>query len=697
MKANNQKAVWVFFLIILLKITLISQGGSISRGFDFVVIVDQSGSMSGTRGPASDGLGVRNDMVKRAFELLATDGVLNKVTHRFGVISFGSEVRVDLPLSAITQITVDSLRERLNRNLSDISMGNTHFTPAFETARRMFAAGPKSDKGKRIILLITDGAPYVEGMNKSSYRKNLEELIQSNFPYPDYRIHVVALNDPSSNYWEEYRDFWKELSNNQARKLEGDKEHIFSALHELIDDILLISSKKVINNPVIPPYLESVVFSIFRVDPEVEVMIFSAARPDRALDSQDEGVSFLDVGRTIRIASIKNPAPGLWRIEKSHEKASVDIYMQRFFPRGKLLHPDPEKPVKQFEKVFVKYRVENGHNQPIEELPGYPLTLELTLVKPNGSKVQIAMEKSSHPSEKSVFRTSEAVECDLKGEYQTEVLIATRNIKNQQVTLFRDQWSRFQVEGAKLIKCTLLNPKPFENIPLFENLILIPKSIDLKFKFIDEDGDTLNLPAFFRGLEKDILTIYAVKGNQEQVVPTKFEHRGKGILAGGLSNLRTTGTHRLRFRVNYAVVPPNHTVTITPDELFFTRNLTLLHWLQVVMAGLLVCLVLAFLGYKLLINLRFPLKGRLCIDRLGKRTVVEYSLAQKRHRLVLKKFPNETMIKKMVIRSKRDKSGGIIVTVIGEKRKVFLKDRILYDRSTATLKGVPYVLRFRLK
>lgn len=704
MKANNQKVVWVFFFIILLKIMLIAQGGSTARGFDFVVIVDQSGSMKGTKSTgfvASDALGVRNDMVKRTFELLAIDGVLNKVTHRFGVISFGSEARVDLPLSPITQASVDKLREKLNRNLIDISMGYTHFTAAFETAQRMFAAGPKADKGKRVILLITDGAPYVEGIRMSSYTRNLEELIQSGFPYPDYKIHVVALNDPASNYWEEYRDFWKKLSQNQTRKLEGDKEHIFRALHELIDDILLISSKKVIDNPVIPPYLESVVFSIFRVDPGVEVRIFSADRPDQALESRDEGVSFLNVGRTIQVVAVKNPAPGEWRIEKFHKKSDkepeVAIYMQRFFPRGKLLHPHPDKPLKQFEKVIVGYRVENGNHQPIEELPGYPLTLELTLVKPDGSKVEIAMEKSSLPSEKSVFRTSQAVECDLKGEYRTEILIATEDLKNRRVTLFRDQWSKFRVEGARLIRCNLLNPKPYENIPLFETLILIPKPLYSKFKFIDEDGDTLNLPAFFRGPVEDILTIYAVKGNKEQAVPAKFEQQGSGILEASLSDLKKPGTHQLRFRVNHAVVPPNYTVRITPDQLFFTRSLTLFHWVQIVMAGLLVFLVTAFLGYKLLINLRFPLKGRLCIDRLGKRTVAEYLLTQKRHRLVLKKFPNETMIKKMILRSKQDKSGGIIVTVIGEKRKVFLKDRTLYDRSTATLKGVPYILRFRLK
>jgi len=697
MSDNKNKTVWMVCLIVSLTITLTSQRTSATRGFDFVVLVDQSGSMRGTTGVASDALGVRNDMVKRTFELLATDGVLNKVIHRLGVISFGSTVRVDLPLSPITAASVDNLRERLNRNLSDISLVYTHFSAAFETARRMFAVVPRAERGKKIILLITDGAPYVEGIHIPTYKKNLEELIKSNFPYPDYNIHVVALNDPSSDYWEKYRDFWKQLSHNQARKLKGDKEHIFKALHELIDDILDISSDPVINNPVIPPYLESVVFSIFRVDPEVEVRIFPADRPNQALTPGDNGVDVVNIGRTIQTVRVKSPVPGQWRIEKSDKDARVDIFMQRFFPRGKLLHPDPDQPSKQFEKVFVTYRVEDDKHQPLEEIPGYPLTLELRLVKPDGSRVEIAMEKSTDAAEKSVFKTSEALECDLKGEYRTEVLVATKNIKNRQVSLFRDQWSKFQVEGAHLINCNLISPKPFENIPPFGNVIFIPKPLYFKFKFTDEEGESLNLPAFFRGSEKDILTICSKKGNKEHIVPVKFEPQGGGILVGGGNHLRTPGTHQLRFSANHAVVPPHYTVRITPDELFFTRNLSLFHWLQIVLAGLLICLALTLVGYNVFVNLRFPLKGRLSIDRLGKRTVAEYSLAQKRHRLILKEFPNETMIKKMIIRSKRDRSGGIIVTVIGVKRKMFLKDRILYDRSTATLKGVPYLLRFRLK
>ncbi len=69
-------------------------------GLDLVVLVDQSGSMSGHGTSAkNDPYNVRNHMVTFTLDLMAENAVLNQVTHRLGVISFGTTVRIDLPLS----------------------------------------------------------------------------------------------------------------------------------------------------------------------------------------------------------------------------------------------------------------------------------------------------------------------------------------------------------------------------------------------------------------------------------------------------------------------------------------------------------------------------------------------------------------------------------------------------------------------
>ena len=699
----KKKVTIMLCFVLFFAAALVSQSAPGTRGFDFVVIVDQSGSMSGTKGLASDKLGVRNDMVKRTFDILAKDGILNKVTHRFGVISFGDTVRVDLPLSQITPTTVDRLRSRLESSLNDRSMGSTHFSAAFEAVGRMFAAKPLAEPGKRVIVLITDGAPYIEGIQISSYVRDLRELVSSSFPPPDYQLHVIALNDPSSNYWEQYGEFWKELSHNHEHKLKGDKEEIFTTLHKVIDNIIGSPGEPITQTEVVmPPYLESVVFSIFQVETETVVKIISADNHKQPISDKDDNVAVVNVGNTIRTITIKNPKPGIWEILKSKKNASVNIYLQRFFPRGTLLHPAPGDSIKQFQKVRVKYRVENGEHKPLNELPGYPLTLELSLVKPDSSRVQMKMEKSSNPSEKSIYETTGEIECDLPGTYKVEILIATKDLKNRQVTLFRDQYSKFQVSGARLIKANLLSPEPLENISLYRRLIFLPNRMLFTFKFEDEEGNSLNLPAFFGNSHKDdILTVYNVNENGEEPVPMTFRFKEDGLLIGEPDGLTNPGKYHLKFRPNNSVVPSHYTLRISPDHLFFSRNLGIHNWLQIVLLAILLLSLTVFLVYSTYLNLRFPLKGVLYIDRLGDRSIAEFPLTRRRHRVTLTAFPNETMINKITVKAVRSKTGGVnVIKVIGNvknKKELFLKERILSDRGSATLKHVPYVLRYRLK
>ncbi|MCI0471870.1 MAG: VWA domain-containing protein, partial [Candidatus Aminicenantes bacterium] len=374
MSYRKRKIIAMLCFMASLAVALTAQGTTGAGGFDFIVIVDQSGSMSGFAGKPSDKLGVRNDMVKRAFDLVAQNGRLNTKIHRFGVISFGSTIRIDLPLSRITSNTIDSLRERLNQSLIDKNLVYTDFLSAFKAAQNMFLSPPQAEKGNRVILLITDGAPYVDGFYIYKYKDDLKRFIAASFPHPDYKLHVVALNDPASNYWDDYREFWKDLSHNQARKLENNEKEIFNALQEEVNKILgSTPGELVIDNPVLPPYLESVVFDIFRIDPVVTVRIYPANNPKEALFPKAPDVIFVDVGRTIQTITVKKPHPGLWRIEKSDKDAQVNIYMQRILIHGTLLKPNSKLPIKLLEKIMFKYLVEDDDHKLLQEIPGYPL------------------------------------------------------------------------------------------------------------------------------------------------------------------------------------------------------------------------------------------------------------------------------------------------------------------------------------
>ncbi len=705
MYLKNVKNILVFlFIFCSLNVTLLPKTSPDSRGFDVVVIVDQSGSMMGRSGAPNDSLGVRNDMVKRTFDLLVKDGILKKVTHRFGVVSFGDNAKIDLPLSRLTPSSEKNLRKKLEENLTGENLGYTHFLDAFRTAQRMMNTSPQAEAGKRILILITDGAPYTTGIVLSQYNNDMEEFVKSAFPHPDYNFHVIALNDPSSDYWKRYRGLWQRVSNNNAQKLEGDREHIFRAFHDVINNILGTSFQHIppelYDNLVIPPYLESVNFDIFRANPKTDAEIYPADTPDTSLKHGSKNVDVVDIGKTIKTISVKKPTPGIWKIRKSGPKdGNMDVYTLKFFPRGKLLFPQSDKPVKQYEKVFVSYLVEDETHNPIQEQPGYPLSLELSLVKPDGSRLRMKMTKSTNPSEKSVFKTTEPITCDQPGTYRTEVLIATKDLKNKQVTLFKDEWSKFQVNSARLITCRLEEPKSMDNIPLYQNVAFIPRPLSFRFKFVDADGDPINIPAVFKGSHDQIIKVFPKTDGGENQLKINCQTPGDGIMTAQTHDLKNPGRHDLVFRPDSSQIPSTYTLQIVPDRLVITRHFSVLHWAQAILLGLLVLLTLGFLGHRFYLNKRYPIKGALLIERLGNDKIAEYNLNRKKHRLVLKDVPGETRIVKISLQAEKDGSEGINATVTGikkGKKTLFLENRTIYDRGTAMLDEVPYLLRFRL-
>jgi hypothetical protein len=641
-------------------------------------------------------------MVRFALDLLAKDGALNQVTHRLGVVSFGTTARVDLPLTEVRPAELEAMRSRVDAIRALPTLGHTHFLAALEEAGNLFAGiGPQAAQGasrRRAVVLITDGAPYVEGIDLRAYTAKLREMVSSRFPTPAYSLEVVALNDASSDYWERYRDLWREVSHNQARKLEGDKEAIFAALHEVITALLGNVAARIppemYDNLVVPPYLASVVFDVFSVDPGVEVEIYSPADPAVPLRAGSPGVEAVAVGEIIRTLNVRRPQPGLWRIRKSDPEARVEIFSQQFFPRGQLLEPGAGEAVRQHERVGVTYRVMDGDGRPIQELPGYPLALELALVKPDGSRASYAMAPAPQAGP-AVFRTAEEVECDQPGSYRTEVLIATKDLNDHPVTVFRDQWSGFTVGAARRIDCHITRPQDNARVPLYRSLLFLPRPIELELRFTDERDQPLNLTAVFAGAPADILKVSARYDGTELHPKVELADRGGGVLRGRVRGLGRPGTYHLKVEPETDSLPGPYSVRVLPPGLTVRRSLAPYHWVELGILTLGALALVGFTGQKLWLSLRFPLRGTLFIDRLGGRQLREYPLASRRNRVLLTDLPVETQIRKLEVQARRDRRGGILITAVGEDKSLLLERRLLRDREQTMLQRVPYVLRYR--
>src|SRR5205814_9663870 len=115
-----------------------------------------------------------------------------------------------------------------------------------------------------------------------------------------------------------------------------------------------------IDTLVVPPYLEIVVFDIFRAARNASVEIFSP-RSSTPIRAGTNGIMSLSVGDVLATLVVPHPAPGEWTIRKSRPDAHVRVLSQQFFPRGALLHPAETDTLRCRTRVPLAYRVLDEH------------------------------------------------------------------------------------------------------------------------------------------------------------------------------------------------------------------------------------------------------------------------------------------------------------------------------------------------
>jgi len=171
---------------------------------DLVFLIDQSNSMMGNAYQnANDTLGNRVNSATYALNWLAENHInlCPNAVHRMGVISFGSTVQVDLPLTQIQPKDKDdweAVRGLLMQNLQLRSMDNTDHALAFAEAKDMLddprnPPVPAGETRKRAIILLTDGMPCVPGSacgndDKAAMNRYMERLVnqvESDFPFAE--------------------------------------------------------------------------------------------------------------------------------------------------------------------------------------------------------------------------------------------------------------------------------------------------------------------------------------------------------------------------------------------------------------------------------------------------------------------------------------------------------------------------------
>jgi len=427
---------WTVSAIVLFLFAGSAASASASPGLDVALLIDRSTSMA-HRSAHQDLL------LRMMIDLLARNGEANRATHRLAVIAFGSSATVDVGFTSVIP-NDPSLRRRLAA-LHYTDRGDTDVLAAFKTAEEQFRALPAASDRRRAIVLLSDGVAFVHGTNAGTYRSTLRTFAETHFIHKGVTIDVLLLDSRQHGMWSDLA---------RVTIAGSSPEQLLPQAHAVITRLAgtrTAESAPQKTNPavdtlVVPPYLEIIVFDIFRASRDATVEIF-APRGTAPIRPGANGVMSLPVGDVLATLVVPRPAAGEWIIRKSRPDARVRVLSQQFFPRGALLRPAETETLRRCTRVPLAYRVLDARGEPLRELPEYTLALEVTLAKPNGASSTIAMEREPALG-LSGFRSTEDPMCDIAGRYWTDVRVTALDAKAHRLEVFRDRWSGFSVVPA---------------------------------------------------------------------------------------------------------------------------------------------------------------------------------------------------------------------------------------------------------
>ncbi|MEM3473735.1 MAG: vWA domain-containing protein [archaeon] len=355
---------------------------------DVVILLDQSGSMSGAMGsPATDPKNLRVDAVKYFINNFATKSD-QKNPNRIGVINFGSNTPSDylIPLTEV-YFQNQKLVDDITYKIKPLNLGETNFINALKCAINEFQVNDSFSQSRRTaVVIFTDGEPYdSRKLSLSAYFDEIKTYISSNFP-SNCQIFIVGIDD-QQNTWSKTLPYWKQiLPSNQILKI-NQMSDLQEAFNNIIRQIFQIpnvppdivgTSEKVFN---VPPYIDTLELHAFF---ETKGVSLDICGPDnKPVDFKKTSGCFAINKGTYTIFIISEPTPGEWKYKTVGGKGTILIY-KNFIPvKVNLISPQSPYPAFKKSKIIVEFLRSNG-SEVISD-PKYPLRIVASIKDSNGN------------------------------------------------------------------------------------------------------------------------------------------------------------------------------------------------------------------------------------------------------------------------------------------------------------------------
>lgn len=295
---------------------------------EVLLLIDNSASMY-----EKDGAGAGSDpdllRIESARHFINYLGVDSSHTHRLGVIFFGTEANLVVPL---TPLAGDARRTELSQLIDQPErMGWTHPEAALQLALDTFETSSRPSAAGQAVVLLTDGKPeWSTAPTPQETQETIARLqdLAGRFVAREIPLFIILLQNPAATPDPEleqlYIPLWQEIAPGHFYRAAG-SEDLLNIYHHIVvsltgrqtQGVVLqtqVQSQTIRAVPV-EPHLAQVTLVIRKSDPALTVTI---TRPDgQALTPTDDNVQY--AGRPGRsreeIWAITRPHPGNWQVQ----------------------------------------------------------------------------------------------------------------------------------------------------------------------------------------------------------------------------------------------------------------------------------------------------------------------------------------------------------------------------------------------
>ncbi|WP_133510188.1 vWA domain-containing protein [Candidatus Thiosymbion oneisti] len=474
-----------------------------AAGTDFIFLIDQSGSMIGKgklKGTANDKLGKRIEAIKQ-LDFHLWQSAMAGYVNRISVIEFGgrnarydvSKPQVTLSRKEIPAVpsgqNPSKTLERIQALLSPIRVvfrGDTDIAAALTLAQQELdffrgdppAPGPGAKAGERdrIVVLITDGAPYAKGVAEPQMRAEIDDWTARIERDPTLAKFLVFGFNDASNYWDnKWGAYWLSKASRDAQSQEGlafliDRHEdpvrkIREVLSELIPPGATTASGDIYTAPA---YLKALSFTIDYFRP------YLPASEIRVLDPAGKRLTLTDRGEQSAAIYLPYPAPGKYQLRTANAP-----YRAHVLPVYELTHlTAPVRAVKQYSEESIRYQPEGrgsgGRFVPQANLP--PVHFAVELQTPNGPTRRVPMIYDQGSREV----ISQAPEpFDVPGNYRLTFTGKTKAQDGTESVVYRSQ-DNLRVDNATPVQAHFVTPDAGGELVLWRGAVDVP--VELHFR-----------------------------------------------------------------------------------------------------------------------------------------------------------------------------------------------------------------------